>query len=381
MNKFNPRESGQGHSPASRDPGQPRKMSGLIIAFLLFDFVIVAGIAGYFILKSDTPHDTLVLYTTAEASHVEELVEAFTQQTGIQVEIQPIGIEDMVDRVKQERDTPRGHLLWSRDIYDAFELQDAGLLEAYRGSGWRGIPESLRDPDGHWAGFAARVRLVVINTGEMEATVEAVETSLADKHVGFGINFLWQDTTRVHMAVLWHRLGEADFKKWYREFWSRKLSGLNRNSSTAESTVAGGFDLAWSDSDDYLEVRRAGKPIGMVPVRVEGQTVVTPDVIAIIADTERNERERAAVRELADYLLSAEVEQRLAQTALQIPVGQVNLDDIPEDVRELKPLINDAYPLHRLGEVAGEVKAWLNIVPDSMNAGQRHESIEIDADE
>ena len=47
-------------------------------------------------------------------------------------------------------------------------LQQQGLLAPYQSPNADGIPARYRDPDGYWAGFAARARVIVYNTSQVK---------------------------------------------------------------------------------------------------------------------------------------------------------------------------------------------------------------------
>ena len=63
---------------------------------------------------------------------------------------------------------------------------------------------------------------------------------------------------------------------------------------------------------------------------------------------------------LVDYLLSADVELALAGSAArQIPLGTVDLTQLPRDVRRLSDWAEDAYPLQQAAAAQRECLQWL----------------------
>jgi len=61
-----------------------------------------------------------------------------------------------------------------------------------------------------------------------------------------------------------------------------------------------------------------------------------------------------------DYLLSEEVELKLAQSqSRQIPLGDVNWEHVPEQVKVFRTYIDKAYPLANLVKQREITLAWL----------------------
>lgn len=94
----------------------------------------------------------------------------------------------------------------------------------------------------------------------------------------------------------------------------------------------------------------------MLPLKVEGRTVVIPNTVAIVRGTTR----RGDAQMLVDYLLSAETELALARsTARQIPLGEVPQSEVPPEVRELLPWAAEGHDLRDLLPDRDACLAWL----------------------
>ncbi|MBC9246884.1 Fe(3+) ABC transporter substrate-binding protein [Paracoccus sp. 11-3] len=102
--------------------------------------------------------DELNLYTTREPKLVEPLLEAFTEETG--VEVNTIFLKDgLPERVEQEGDASPADVLMTVDIGNLVDLVDRGLTQPVDSAVLNdAIPENLRDKDGNWFALSLRAR-------------------------------------------------------------------------------------------------------------------------------------------------------------------------------------------------------------------------------
>lgn len=114
--------------------------------------IMLQGVAGAALA------DELNLYTTREPKLVEPLLEAFTEETG--VEVNTIFLKDgMPERVEQEGDASPADVLMTVDIGNLVDLVDRGLTQPVDSAVLNdAIPENLRDKDGNWFALSLRAR-------------------------------------------------------------------------------------------------------------------------------------------------------------------------------------------------------------------------------
>ena len=119
----------------------------------------------------------------------------------------------------------------------------------------------------------------------------------------------------------------------------------------------GACDFGFTDTDDAFAAIDAGKPVTMLPVRLEsGQTICLPNSVAMI----RNCPHPTVALRLIEFLLSEEVELALANSgSRQIPLGSVDNAQLPTDVLELKKWAADGVSLEGAAKHHDEVLKWL----------------------
>ena len=310
--------------------------------------------------------ETLVVYCAHDRVYSQQILEQFTKDTGIRVDdkydtelTKSLGL---VQLLITEADAPRCDVFWNNELLGTMDLQDAGVLEPYKGSAWQRMDRLYRDPDGYWVGFAGRLRVWIVNTSSdrVVPTIDSVQEAMqADdlSHVTMAKPLF--GTTRTHYTVLWDHMGADGLRQWHDDVRARGLVEARSNGQTKNLVAEGACALGWTDTDDYFMARDAQKPVAMVPVYVgqeKRHTICIPNTAAIIKGTKRLEQARRFV----DWLASAQNEQRLAHSAArQLPLGPVDEAQLPDEVRQLMPYVRDGYPLGQLGDARRDCLSWL----------------------
>jgi iron(III) transport system substrate-binding protein len=197
-----------------------------------------------------------------------------------------------------------------------------------------GIPQEFRDPEGHWTGFAARARVVVVNTDEA-ASHETIrdysdifEPPMAE-HAGLAMPLF--GTTATHFALIYTEQGEEFATAWLRHLRERGVQILDSNSQVCDAVARGALLCGWTDSDDFAVARAEGRPIAQI--LPEAGVILIPNTVAMIAGAPHPNEARA----LIDFLLSPDVEKRLAEA----PGRQIPLHagvEAPDDVIQLSQI-------------------------------------------
>lgn len=277
----------------------------------------------------------LVVYCAHDAMFSKEVLEDFERESGIAVTVRfdteatkSTGLTNLIVR---EKAAPRCDVYWNNETLGTIDLARQGLTEPYQGSGWQRIPEQYKDSDGHWAGFGGRLRVWIINTDLMEPVESVVEQAFEDRLEDFTYAKPLFGTTLTHFCALQEELGEAALQAFDQRL-RETATVANGNGKTRDLVAAGTCAFGWTDTDDYFGAVDSQKPVAMLPARIGGKTICIPNSVAIIRGTSR----RADAEKLVDYLLSKEVELRLARSeARQVPLGDVGGEELPEQVQAL----------------------------------------------
>lgn len=331
----------------------------------LYATMMCIGLLGALSWNAGAQQDALVVYCSHDSTYSEEFLREFERQSGIRVIVRfdteatkSIGL---VNLLIAEREHPQCDVFWNNEVLGTMKLHRLGMLHPYQGTGFHRIPDAFKAIDGSWTGFAARLRVFIVNTDLMKPTQEEIEKRLAENEE--------TDLSRVAMAkplfgttltqytALWHELGAEELKQLHRSQRDRGLLEVNGNSVVKDLVASGRCDFGWTDTDDFFLAVDDRKPVKMLPVRTEsGKTICIPNSVAIIRGTQQME----AAQQLVDYILSKDVEFQLAQSrSRQIPLGQVDVEALPQDVRKLMTWSSDAIDLNQLESAHTECLDWL----------------------
>ena len=302
----------------------------------------------------------LVVYCAHDAVYSEEVLRAFEAQTGIRVKIifdtEATKALGLVERLVREKDSPRCDVFWNNQLLGTLDLQQRGLLDPYKGTGYARIPDAYKDPDGHWVGFGARFRVWIVNTGKLGAEPVAIDKALGGDLSRVAIAKPLYGTTLTHYSILWDRMGADGLKAWHTDWRERKVVEARGNAHVKALVAEGVCDLGLTDTDDFFVAKDAGKPVAMAPVRLDGATICMPNTVCILKGTRRLEQ----ARKLVDFLLSEANETALAGSkARQVPLGPVDEKTLSDEVRELKGWVQQGVPLGGLGPARAACLAWL----------------------
>src|SRR5947209_8850998 len=110
----------------------------------------------------------VVLYCAQDQEFAEQVLAEFTQRTGLKVDTKFDTEADksvsLYVELVNEKARPRCDVHWNNEILSTIRLQRQGLLEPYRSPSAEPYPPSAKARDGSWHAFAARARILIVNT-------------------------------------------------------------------------------------------------------------------------------------------------------------------------------------------------------------------------
>ncbi len=284
----------------------------------------------------------VVAYTALDQEFSETHFDAYEKATGVDVvakyDTEANKTVGLTQAILAEKERPRCDVFWNNEILNTLRLQKAGLLAPYQPKHQEEYPASFRSSQGLWFGFAARARILLVNTEKLGK--RKPPTSIFDlasdswKGEGGYAKPLF-GTTATHAAVLFDELGEEKAKEFFTQLQTNAKM-FPGNKQVAQAVASGQITFGLTDTDDAMVEIESGRPVEIVyPDQADGQlgTLFIPNTIAIIQGGPNPD----AAQALVDYLLSAEVETALAHgPSAQIPLNTKL--DIPLKVESPKTI-------------------------------------------
>jgi iron(III) transport system substrate-binding protein len=270
--------------------------------------------------NADTPAaDT----ATSDESTPEDPTDGSHTRVVCKFDIESTKTVGLVNELIAESARPVCDVFWNNEVLHTIRLQKLGLLEPHDWKIDASFPAELRADDGTWCGFAARARILMVNTDLLpdpkdwpQSVDELGDPKWADR---CAMSRPLAGTAATHFAVLASVYGhEATLGKLKQiQSNARVLSG---NKQVALS-VSGG-QVAWglTDTDDAIVEKDEGYPVAIV---FPDQQPDQPGVLRIpnTAMILKNAPHPIAAKRFVDYLVTPAIEDRLAMgNSSQIPL-------------------------------------------------------------
>jgi iron(III) transport system substrate-binding protein len=169
-------------------------------------------------------------------------------------------------------------------------------------------------------------------------------------------------TSATQAACLFQAWGKDKAMKWYRDLKANEVKIVPGNKQAAEGVGQGQFLIGITDTDDAIAEVEAGRPVRIVfpdrdaPADSKLGTLYIPNTLAVIKGCPNPE----GARKLVDYLLSPEVEKKLAESASrQIPLNPEVRAKLPSQIET--PLTARPLPVdfERAADLWDEVQTFL----------------------
>jgi iron(III) transport system substrate-binding protein len=297
------------------------------LAVLGFLVVVICALP----LAGCTGSPEVTVYCAHDREFAEAVLERFTKETGIQVAVsydseanKAVGLyEDLL----REASRPRCDVHWNNEILATIRLQKKGVLQPYASPAADPFPERYKAKDHTWTAFAARARVLIVNTDMVKK--EEMPRGLWDL-----TRPEWQGrvtmakplfgTTATQAACLFQVWGDTAAEDFYRKLHANGVEIVAGNKQAAVAVGRGQYAVGMTDTDDAFAEVDAGRPVAIVypdgdaPADSKRGVLFVPNTVAMIKGCPHP----TEARRLIDYLLSPAVEKALAESeSRQIPLN------------------------------------------------------------
>jgi iron(III) transport system substrate-binding protein len=303
----------------------------------------------------------VVVYTSVDQVFSEPILRAFEREAGIKVravfDTEETKSTGVLNRLITEGENPQADVFWSGDPVRPFLLVKRGLVQPYLSAAAVGLPEGLRSKDGTWTGFAARARVLLVNknkvpAAEMPRSIRDLasprwraQTAIASPLFG---------TTTMHVAALFSAWGEAEGRRFLEDLKANTIRIASSNGEVKRLVVSGEVAFGLTDTDDANEAIKEGGAVQVVYPDQDGfGTLVMPTTVVMLRGAPHAE----PAKNLVDYLLTAEVERRMAESAAHMPLraGVVT----PPSVRRVNDIRAMEGDYARVASEMERIQPWL----------------------
>jgi iron(III) transport system substrate-binding protein len=299
--------------------------------------LLVAGGAGALALAAALPFvgratatggGEVNLYTYRQEVLIRPLLEAFTKETGIKVNVVYIK-EGLEERLRAEGPQSPADAVLTVDVGRLIWLERNGLLQPIKSPALEAaIPAQYRHPDGMWFGVSMRARPIMVNPAKVKPGEIARYEDLADPK--------WKGRICVRssgniynvsmLAALIAHLGQAKAEAWTRGLvanLARPPAGGDRDQIAA--VAAGVCDIAIANtyylfgmaaSKDEKDRAAAAKVKVVWPNQDDRGVHVNLSGAAVT----KSAKNRDAARRLVEFLAGDTAQRLYAESVMEYPV-------------------------------------------------------------
>ena len=298
-----------------------------------------------------SPKDRVVLFCAQDEEFASSILADFKKDSHLRVDpkydTEATKSVSLISELLAQKNKPRCDVHWNNEILGTIRLDRAGLLESYTSPSAATYPNDTHPPKHTWQAFAARARIIVVNTKlvpESErprSLLELAEPKWKGKVALAKPQF---GTSATQAVCLFEVLGKDKARDYYRALRANEVQVVAGNKQVAEGVGAGQFVAGVTDTDDAMEELKDGKPIAIIFPDRDSQapsrmgTLFIPNTVALI----KGSPNQAGGKKLIDFLLSTDIEARLAAgNSHQIPLNPAVHATLPPQIltpREARPM-------------------------------------------
>jgi iron(III) transport system substrate-binding protein len=298
------------------------------------------------------------LYSARKEALIKPLLDKFTQQTGIAVNLVTGNADNLITRLKSEGKYSPADLLLTTDVGRLYRAKQQGLTQQISESEVIAkLPNNYRDDQGHWLGLSLRARPLMVSVDRVAAqTIANLEDIIKPEWKG---RVCIRSSSNIYnqsmVAALIAQVGESAAQEWVNGLvknFARPPQGGDRDQIKAvaaglcDVAIANTYYLAGMLSSDDETTQQQAKKVKVIwPNQTDRGAHIN---ISGVALTKNAPNKDAAVK-LIDFLLSNESQLWYATTNHEYPV----LADIAWSklLQSFGTFKTEQVPLGKLGEL------------------------------
>ena len=297
--------------------------------------------------------DYVILYSGRAESLVQPIIDVFTQQTGIEVDIRYAGTSELAAQVLEEGEQSPAAVFLSQDAGALGALSDAGLLAALPESITSRVDPDYSSRDDSWVGVTGRARVIAYDseTVALEDLPTDVDEIVSPKWSGqIGVapaNASFQSFVTAYRVIR----GESAADQWVSGLVMSDPQKYDKNSAILEAVDAGEVSLGLINH--YYWYRMASER-GGDQMRAQLYFLPAGDPAAIVNVTGaailQAQSSDLDATSLVEFLVSDQAQEYFVTTTFEYPL--VPGIGAPEGLPELSELAVGDFDLSDLRSIA-----------------------------
>jgi iron(III) transport system substrate-binding protein len=281
-------------------------------------------VAGLLLGCAATAADPLVVYSAQKEPSIRPLLDRFTAETGIEVQLLVDQGPVLIERMAAEGPATRADLLLTVDAGNLWQAADRGLLAPLESAVLEArVPAHLRDAQGRWFGISRRARAIVYSTERVTPAQLSTYAALAGPEwkgrlcLRTSKNVYNQSLIATRIA----RMGEAGTESMVRG-WVENLATLPLADDTLTAqAIAGGECDAGIVNMYYVARLKRAQPDLPVSIFWPDQDGAGTHQNLCGAGIAAHAKNPAAARALLEWITDVPAQRELSRLNLEYPVN------------------------------------------------------------
>lgn len=323
-------------------------------------WVLVMGLLGVLAPTMAQTEEVLTIYSGRNENLIAPLMEQFTAETGIRVEVLYGDTAALANQIREEGANSRA------DVYIA---QDAGALGLLAKNNLLTVlPSDITErvaqtafvsTEGFWVGLSGRSRVLVYNTdllteADLPASILELTSETWRGRVG------WAPTNgsfQAHISAMRVVLGEEATAAWLAEMVANDTKAYDRNTSVLQAVASGEVEVGLVNHY-YLHAARAQDP----NIAAENHYFADGDIGALVniagAGILKNSTKQGLAQRFILYLLGNNAQTYFAEKTFEYPlVATVSPSVILKPLSEIQTPDIDLTDLDDLAKTLEVIEA------------------------
>lgn len=264
--------------------------------------------------------DPLTVYSGRSESLVGPVIDAFTEASGVPVEVKYADTAELAAILLEEGDRSPADVFFAQDAGALGAVADAGLLAELSAANLARVPAGFNDPDGQWVGVSGRARTVAYTTTE---ALELPDSILDFTDPAWSGRIGWAPANgsfQSFVTALRVLEGEDVARAWLEGILANDPVDYPANTAAVEGVAAGEVDVAFVNhyyllrliaehGEDYPVAQRffSDGDVGSL-VNVAG--------VGVLRSSDQPEAASAFV----EYLLSEDAQRYFSDSTYEFPL-------------------------------------------------------------
>ena len=273
--------------------------------------------------------ETLTVYSGRSEELVAPVLEHFTEETGIEVEVRYADTAELAATIVEEGGASPADVFYAQDAGALGAVQKRELFSELPAETLEEVPARFRSPDGYWVGVTGRARIIAYNPesvdqAELPESVFDLTKPEWKGRVGWAPE---NGSFQAFVTALRLIEGEERAQQWLEDMVANDVVAFSNNSDTRDAVAAGEIDAGLINH--YYVAQARAEAGGEYPVEIHyvaGEDAGSLVNVAGAGVLESSDQQEDAIA-LIDFLLSEESQEYFAEETKEYPlVDQVAAD-------------------------------------------------------